>query len=154
MVSHPDEWQWSSYLSMIGEQALPKWLAVEDLLAQFSGIRREAIKIYKQFVLNGIGESGIWNNLSHQIYLGNDHFVKKMQEKSEELSSIVGVPKAQKRKPAKSLKEISEKYENRNTAIRASYETGEYSYQQIADFYGIHFSTVGVVVRRKISKKH
>jgi DNA-directed RNA polymerase specialized sigma24 family protein len=30
----------------------------------------------------------------------------------------------------------------------AAHGTGEYSYQQIADFFGVHFTTVGRVVRR------
>lgn len=147
MVNQPEEWLWSSYLMMIGEKTSPKWLAVDGLLAQFSATRREAIESYRQFVLSGIGKGAVWKNLRRQIYLGDDNFVKQMQEKHEELSNIVGVPKAQKRPPAKSLEKIFLEHEDRNTSIRVSYATGEYSYQQIADFYKLHFSTIGAVVR-------
>ena len=40
------------------------------------------------------------------------------------------------------------KYKNRNDAIVAAYATGVYSYQQIADFYGLHFTTVGKILRK------
>lgn len=146
MVNQPNEWLWSSYLAMIGEKPSLKWLAVDGLLAQFSTIRHEAIEAYRRFVLSGIEKATIWENLRQQIYLGDDKFVEHVQEK-EELSKLVGVPKVQKRAPAKSLEEILLKHGERNASIRASYATGEYSYQQIADFYKLHFSTIGVVVR-------
>ncbi len=47
----------------------------------------------------------------------------------------------------------------RNRAVVAAYETGEYSYQQIGKHFGVHFTTVGRIVRaarkgqRKIGRK-
>ena len=71
-----------------------------------------------------------------------------MQAKSEGLSETVGVPKAQKRPPAPPLEEFASSYEDRNQGIVAAYATGEYSYQQIGDFYGLHFTTVGKILRK------
>lgn len=34
----------------------------------------------------------------------------------------------------------------RNAAIVAAHATGGYSYQQIADYFGMHFTTVGRIV--------
>ena len=31
----------------------------------------------------------------------------------------------------------------------AAYETGEYSYQQIGNHFGVHFTTVGRIVRER-----
>ena len=87
--------------------------------------------------------------LKRQIYLGDDRFVETMQAKSEGLSKAVGVPKTQTRPPAPPIEELASKYRNRNEAIAAIYATGEYSYQQIADFYGLHFTTVGKIVRKE-----
>jgi hypothetical protein len=39
-------------------------------------------------------------------------------------------------------------YEDRNQGIVVAYATGEYSYQQIADFYGLHFTTIGKILRK------
>ena len=36
---------------------------------------------------------------------------------------------------------------DRNAAIVKAHATGRYSYQEIADHFGIHFTTVGRVVR-------
>ena len=37
--------------------------------------------------------------------------------------------------------------DNRYQANIEAYATGEYSYQQIADFFNLHFTTVGNIVR-------
>ena len=41
---------------------------------------------------------------------------------------------------------------DRNEGIVAAYETGTYSYQQIADLYGFHFTTVGKILRKARGK--
>ncbi len=71
-----------------------------------------------------------------------------MQDKIKRLSHDVNIPKAQRRPPAQPLKEIEKTSDSRNHAIVAAYTTGEYSYQQIADFFNVHFTTVGNIVRK------
>ena len=149
MVERPEDWRWSSYQAMIGQCSVPSWLAIDGLLVQFNSDRQTAVKQYIQFVNDGIGQQSIWSNLNRQIYLGDDEFIRQAQLNCKMLSSDVNIPKAQRRQPAAPLKEISIKHANRNEAIIEAYETGEYSYQQIANFYGIHFTTVGRIVRSK-----
>jgi len=38
-------------------------------------------------------------------------------------------------------------YEGRNAAVVAAYQTGVYSYSQIAAYFNIHFTTVGRIIR-------
>jgi len=45
-------------------------------------------------------------------------------------------------------------YGERNKAIIAAHRTGEYSYQQIGDFFGLHFTSVGKIVRAAKKSKH
>jgi len=149
MVVSPGDWRWSSYLDMIGARKSPNWLATDGLLAQFAQFapdRVEAVRRYIEFVDQGMGKASIWQGLRSQIYLGNDAFVERMQSMCEGLSTTVGVPKAQKRPPALPLSELSSQYTNRNEAIVAAYATGAYSYQQIADFFGLHFTTIGKIL--------
>jgi len=54
----------------------------------------------------------------------------------------------QKRPPACPLEELASRYEHRNQGIVAAYATGDYSAQQIGDFYGLHFTTVGKILRK------
>lgn len=152
MVKHPSSWEWSSYMAMIGKTNAPNWLEVNGLLAQFNSKLSLAIKQYIEFVNEGIGGKSIWFNLKQQVYLGNDRFIEQAQAKCENLATDINIPKAQRRPPAPSLEEISAKQSNRNKAIVEMYRTGQYSYQDIATYLGLHFTTVGRVVRDGSSK--
>jgi putative transposase len=147
MVKHPGEWFWSSFRAMTRQSKVPPWLATEGLLAQFSPERTEAVRRYVQFVDEGAQEESIWKDLNRQIFLGDDRFVTRMQAMRESLPDTVGVPLAQQRSPAPPLAALTSELPNRDEAIVAAYATGEYSYQEIAEFFGLHFTTVGKIVR-------
>ena len=147
MIGDPGKWCWSSYQAMIGETSAPTWLATDGLLAQFGKRRSVAVRRYTQFVAEGIGQDSIWRDLNRQVFLGDDRFVSRMQEKIKGVSQDVNIPKAQRRPPAPSLKAIAAAHDSRNPAIVAAHATGQYSYQQIAEFFGLHFTTVGKIVR-------
>ena len=147
MVRNPGDWSWSSYRAMVGEAQKPRWLETDGLLAQFSPKRALARRRYSQFVAEGVGRESIWTDLKGQIYLGDEGFVKQMQRKLEQPVQDVNITRAQRRPPAPTLEAIEVRYPERNLAMVAAYATGEYSYQQIAEHFGVHFTTVGRIVR-------
>ena len=155
VVDHPGTWPWSSYTAMTGEALTPSWLATDRLLAQFAIQRKEAVRRYIQFVAQGRGNDqvSIWNYLNRQVFLGDDRFVSRIQKKIKGLSQDVNIPKVQRRPPAPPLAEIAKAHETRNHAIMTAYATGEYSYQQIANFFSLHFTTVGNIVRSARSEQ-
>ncbi len=149
MVNNPADWPWSSYRASAGLEPAVPWLAVDGLLAQFSGQRSRAQTRYAQFVAEGIKAVSPWLSLKGQVFLGDEQFVQRMQAGMRvDARDDVQIPVAQRRPPPASLPDIERSAENRNAAIMAAYATGAYSYQQIADHFGIHFTTVGTVVRR------
>ena len=149
MVNNPADWPWSSYRASAGLEPAVPWLAVDGLLAQFSGQHSRAQTRYAQFVAEGIKAVSPWLNLKGQVFLGDEQFVQRMQAGMRvDARDDVQIPVAQRRPPPASLPDIERSAGNRNAAIVAAYATGAYSYQQIADHFGIHFTTVGTVVRR------
>ena len=70
-----------------------------------------------------------------------------MQAKLDESPEDVSIPKVQRRAPAPPLAVIAARHNERDAAIIAAYGTGEYSYQVIAEYFSIHFTTVGRIVR-------
>ncbi len=94
----------------------------------------------------------IWKDLKGQIYLGDDYFVEQMRGKLGEREEDVNIPRVQQRRPAPKLSAIRRRYKNRDDAIRAAYATGAYSYQQIATEFGVHFTTVGRIVRQPMKR--
>jgi len=153
MVKHPRLWAWSSYGATIGEATAPAWLTIVDLLAEFGKRSAAARRKYQQFVAEGMGAESVWKELKGQIYLGDDDFVERMQGKLGERDEDVNIPRAQQRGPALKLSAIRRQYKNRDDGIRAAYETGAYSYQQIAKDFGVHFTTVGRIVRQPVNRE-
>ena len=147
MVKTPAAWPWSSFQAMTGHATSPAWLSTDGLLAQFAQRRASARCRYRQFVMEGIGQESIWNDLHRQIFLGDDQFVKRMQAHRDDVSLDVNIPKAQRRPPARALEEIAADYRDREQAMVAAYATGEFSYQQLAEYFAVHFTTVGRIVR-------
>ncbi len=147
VVSEPGEWVWSSFNATVGQAGAPGWLAVDALLGHFAEKRSVARRRYRRFVSEGIGQGSIWGELNQQIYLGDERFVKRMQGRAGDGCDDVNIPKVQRRGPAPPLAQIEAAHESRVEAVVAAYQTGAYSYQQIAAHFGIHFTTVGRYVR-------
>jgi hypothetical protein len=152
MVKHPRLWAWSSYGMTIGTSPAPAWLTTDGLLAEFGKRRAGARHKYQQFIEEGMGAESIWKDLKGQIYLGDDDFVEQMRSKLGERDEDVNIPKVQQRGPAPKISAIRREHKNRDDVIRATYETGAYSYQQIAKEFGVHFTTVGRIVRQSMKR--
>ncbi len=147
VVSEAGEWVWSSFNATVRRAGTPGWLAVDGLLGHFAEKGSLARRRYRRFVSEGIGQGSIWNGLSQQIYLGDERFVKRMQGRAGSGSDDVNIPKAQRRGPAPSLVQLEAAHDSRVEAVVAAYQTGGYSYQQLAAYFGVHFTTVGRYVR-------
>ncbi|MGB1109435.1 MAG: REP-associated tyrosine transposase [Gammaproteobacteria bacterium] len=147
MVEQAEQWLWSSYRATVGLEEAPAWLTSDALLAHFGPTRGGATVAYSRFVASGVGGPSVWEGLRHQIYLGDDQFVERMQASSRATGQAVTIPRAQRRPPPAPLEAFERRYAERNQAIVAAYRSGAYSYQQIADHFGIHPATVGRVVR-------
>ena len=147
MAKQPQQWAWSSYGAMIGKLTAPVWLTTDVLLGEFGKSRFWARRKYQQFVEEGMSAESIWKDLKGQIYLGDDDFVEQMRGKLGERDEDVNIPLVQQRATAPMLSAIRRRYSNRDDGIRAAYETGAYSYQEIARHFEVHFTTVGRIVR-------
>lgn len=147
IVKKPAQWRWSSYRASAGIEETAPWLAIDRLLAQFASRRSLARERYVQFVAEGIKAESPWSGLKAQIYLGDDQFVRRMQARMEATKDNIQVPLAQRRAPPPSIAAIAKRLRDRDAAIQAAHATGGYSYQQIAEHFGLHFTTVGRIVR-------
>jgi len=147
MVKQVGDWKWSSYQAMTGEIAAPQWLSVSYLLSQFSKQRKTAIRKYEGFVTDGVANGPIWGLLNNQIYMGDAAFIEKVQKHLEGQHEDIQIPKTQKRAKPESLNHYEAKVSNRDEAIVKAYSSGGYSYQELANYFDLHFTTVGKIVR-------
>jgi putative transposase len=83
MVNSPEEWLWSSWHCMLGNITSPEWLSTDALLKLFANNRGDAIQSYITFVKSGVGKA-VWDDLRHQVFLGDEAFVVKHQAMQNE----------------------------------------------------------------------
>jgi len=147
IVALPGDWRWSSWGAMMDQSLSPEWLETGWLLRQFSENDAHARKAYEDFVRAGIGLPSIWEALTGQIYLGDQAFIETAQASLSGQSENREIPRMQRRPPAKPLANYAAEYEERNTAIRAAFASGDYALAQIAEYFGVHYSTVSRVAK-------
>ena len=150
MVRGPRQWRWSSYRAMVGAVDAPPWLITDWILGQFGQGRARAIEKYIDFVRAGVGLPSVWANLEGQIYLGGEAFVERMRQLGHAASKrtqLKEVPRAQRRSKAPALDAISVRFRERDAAMAAAFATGQYTLAQIAEHFGVHYSTVSRAVR-------
>jgi putative transposase len=154
MVPHPADWPWSSYRAHVGGQAAQEWLdtpAVHGYLlgydvADASDVRTAAQR-YAKLVAQG-KDVRLWDDaLRHQIYLGDEAFIQRMQALVEpERSRAADVPRRQRRSPD-SIQAYLKTYE-RNEAIVKACREGGHTLSAIAGEVGLSVSRVSRIVAR------
>lgn len=147
-VGTPADWPWSSFRATAGLEPAPAWLESEWTLGQFAGERPRAEASFAAFVSQGIGQSSVWEGLRHQVFLGGEAFVERHSATSSSLGQLREVPRAQRRPFAEPLADMAQRYPAREAMARA-YQTGAYSMREIADYFGVHYSTVSRFVRQQ-----
>jgi len=147
MVIQASDWEWSSYRATTEKILVPEWLSINHVLSQFSQQRKTAIRKYEEFVLAGIKNGPIWGQLINQIYLGDAEFIGKMQTHLTEQQKDIQIPKIQRRAKPRPLAEYERQALSRDEAIVDAYSSGGYSYQEIGNYFNLHFTRIGKIVR-------
>ncbi len=148
MVDKPEDWRWSSYLVTIGQQTGFPGLASDALLLQFGEQRNRAIERFQEFISQGRGVE-IWSNLKQQIYLGDTRFIEKhRQDIDHQAGKLSEIPLKQRRQPAKSLPEYLAGNADVNSAMVAAYNSGSYTMNEIATYFGCHYLTISRVLAK------
>ena len=148
MIKTLDQWQWSSYLSTIGQAQKQDWLETDWLLSQFGKQRKRAIEKYIDFVHEGIDLPSIWKNLRNQVFLGSEAFVDQYQKNIQEKVELDEIPAQQKRASLKPISHFQAKYEDNNIAIKEAYLSGGHTMKEIGEHFGKHYTTVSRIIKR------
>lgn len=142
LAACPSQWPWSSFGPTAGLTRAPDWLTTDWLLGQFDGRREIAQHAYRQFVTQAEPEAP-WNKLRGQIYLGSDAFIESVPVPRGELDEV---PHAQRR-PAPPLHVLLGDNPD-DAALARAYREHRFTLKQIADYLGVHYSTVSRRIQR------
>lgn len=147
MVRSAREWPWSSYRATAGQAARPSWLTPDWLLAQFGRTRRTAQEAYREFVSEGREAPSIWEQLQHQMYLGSARFMREVQKRQSARQDLSEIPRAHRRPPPKPLAAYAQGRGDPKAAMVRAFASGGYTLKEIAQYFGVHYSTVSRAVK-------
>jgi len=147
-----EECQWSSYRATAGIVAVPQLLTVDWILQQFAEEKGEAQARYRRFVNKGLADVSPWSSLAGRIFLGREDFVEQMQSRLDDVKEVLEIPKVERFAARPALDclltdaQLSSRQE-RSKSIYTAYKDYGYTQKVIADFLGIHYTTVSRVVK-------
>lgn len=153
IVRYPWEYKWSSYNAVMDREAKEKFLTTDWILSQFSHARKKAQKLYKEFVLAGINEKkALHNKAQHQVIFGDESFVNSVKIYLKEKEGIKEIVRKQRYVGRPSIKKVLEdKDGNKGKKVKIRELIYKYGYTQkeIADYSGVHYSTISKILSRE-----
>jgi putative transposase len=147
-VKRPEDWKWSSYRGTAGIEKPHESVSPDWLLGQFGAKRRQAEKKYREFVAAGIREKGIWQEVRGQSILGENTFFEKLLTLIKAHEEIKEIPKRQRYAGRPALQEIFGTGNPTGEEIRKAVMGYGYSQKEVAEFLGLHYSTISRRVNR------
>jgi REP element-mobilizing transposase RayT len=152
----PVRWRWSSYWGTAGMERPHPCLTTGWVLGQFGAKRRAAEREYRVFVRDGIGEKTIWDDVKGQSILGDGSFVDRLIDYVRGYEEVREIPKSQRYVNRPSLSEIfkntKEEKRKRDTGIAEAFGRWGYSQREVADYLGLHYSTVSRLIKESNSR--
>lgn len=152
MVKSPDEWVWSSYLATAGYKKPHSCLEINWILKQFASDSKSAAKAYREFVRQGAEAGAIWKNVKAQSVFGEEAFMERLVEYIKGKREIPEISKRQRfmnRLPLKDIftADVPMGKRERNKKIIEAVDGYGYTQREIADYLGMHFTSVSRIVR-------
>ena len=144
---NPEDWKWSSYWATLGLCRAPPWLSVDGIVSQFGATSELALQRYRQFIVEGIGQSSPLEETRHQIALGDEAFVAQHAQRLLG-TDFTAVVKKQRRVGSMTLDQYRVKYSDRDEAMFFAYRSTAFTMVEIAMHFGVSYKTVGRAVRR------
>jgi putative transposase len=150
LVEAPE--RWSSYRATAGIEKAHPCLTIDWVLGQFGSKKRTAEKRYRAFVMDGIRGHRIWDYVKGQSILGDEDFVSRLIDYARGYEEVTEIPKVQRYLSRPNLPKIfrnaREEKRKRDRGIAEAVKRWGYSEREVADYLGLHYSTVSRLIRR------
>ena len=151
LAKRPDQWKWSSYGGTAGIRTPQRCLTTEWVLGQFGQTRSRAAERYRAFVQDGMEAEAIWTQVKGQSLLGGETFLRRLLPYVRGREAVKEFPRSQRYAARPSLTKllpprvVGTKL-RRDRAIAGAVGRFGYTQKAVADFLGLHYSTVSRLV--------
>jgi len=151
LVHKPERWKWSNFRATSGLITAPDFLDINTTLQKFSKTKTKAQQKYHEFVLNGIGQSSPFLEVSAKNILGSPQFVAAIWEKTQESTNFTEIPVVERLVGRPSLDDLlsgCKSKAERNRGIFSARQTCAYSLTEIARHLHLQRSTVSSIFNK------
>ena len=161
VVDEPGDWPWSSYLAHSGQTIAPAWLDTPAIWGYLLGSgaknaadAKQAADMYKALVAAG-KDVKLWDEaLRQQVFLGDEHFVQRMQDlASNARISTKETPKTQRAAP-RTVAQWLEICASREEAIVKSHRESRLSMTAIGQALGLSVSRVSRILAEEAARQN
>jgi len=154
MVQSPEEWVWSSYGATAGRTKTHPCLVTDWVLSQFGSTKTMAEFSYRKFIRDGISAESIWKRVKAENVLGDKDFVGSLVEYVKGKEEIPEIKKGQRFMNTPPLgdifnSEVVGDRQSRDSKIEEAVLEYRYSQREVADYLGMHFTSVSRILRSK-----
>jgi REP element-mobilizing transposase RayT len=152
LVEKPGQWKWSSYNAMTEKVKTHPCLTTDWVLGQFGSKRKIAEKKYLEFIKKGITSEPVFKDVKAQSILGEEEFIGTLKEHIKRSKDIPEIPKSQRYVDRPKLKILFDtrvlgERKKRNRKIVGAVEKYGYTQREIADYLGMHFTSISRIIR-------
>lgn len=147
LVATPEEWPWSSYRSFINPVSAPQWLDTASTLRKFGVEPGLAIDGFRNFVSAGIGEPSPLLKIKHQLILGDEDYIQRVQQLAT-YAEHRAITKVQRRALAKPLEAYALECGSAEEAMAKAYHSTIYTMEEIGAHFGVSYKTVSRAVKK------
>jgi putative transposase len=149
-ISHPRQWRWSSYRATAGMVQAHGCLTVDEILSHFGQRKPIVHEKYSAFVQAGIDSPSIWDNLEAQSLLGVEGFADGLRHLVTDKRQIREIPKGQRFAGRPTLEKLFSQRSlgkiSRDQLIAKAVTHCGYSQIELANFLGLHYSTISRIL--------
>lgn len=146
LVSHPGQWEWSSYRATMGRATVPIWLDTAALLKEFGSDPARARACFEAFVLEGISQASPLASVRNQILLGDAEIIRD-RVKHPNAGVIEDLTYPQRQLLVKPIEDYFQGV-SRDKGMADAFASLSYTMGEIARFCGVSTKTVSRAVQK------
>jgi len=136
-VRFPYQFKWSNCKFIMGKEECPAWINNSYIKDLYKDIDTE-------FTDENYQGKGVLTKIKKQIYLGDDEFIADLQNNVDKDRDLREIPKVQRAMP---INQYLISSETKEQAIGRAYLSGDFTLQQLADHFSLHYSTISRIVK-------
>lgn len=140
-VRKVERYSGSSLGYLLNPDSSPAWLSVASALQAFGRNRAKAVTNLASYLAEP-SDFELRKHVHQQVYLGESPFIQQVQK------LVAKAPAARKQGAGKGgLKSFVKGQADPKVAMARAYLSGQFRMQEIASFFGVHYSTVSRAVK-------